>query len=159
MEYVGEIRFSNYILGVYGDLDQPYFLATDVARLIDYSLSNTSHMLEQIDSDEKVLAVLPNDISRTTTTRIAGNPNKWFLTELGLYEVLSQSRKPLAKRWRRIVYLELIKMRKDRQRDIEQQFAFWDRNNDIFLDEETGLAVVAIELQGTDLGGEEWITQ
>ena len=50
-------------------------------------------MLETVDDDEKLLM---NTRSNSTSARGSAS-TKWFLTEDGLYEVLMQSRRPLAK--------------------------------------------------------------
>ena len=73
---------------IYGDFENPLFKASDVANWIEHS--NVSRMLESIDENEKVLA-------RHNTTSAT------FLTEDGLYEVLMQSRKPIAKAFKREV--------------------------------------------------------
>ena len=41
MDIVGQIRFDGYILDVYDSLDEPYFMAVEVAKLIDYSTGKT----------------------------------------------------------------------------------------------------------------------
>mgnify|MGYP002627538756 CR=1 FL=1 len=71
---------------IYGTVDEPLFLAKDVAQWIEHS--DVSMMLKSVDDDEKL----------TQTMFVSGqNRNYWFLTENGLYEVLMQSRKPIAK--------------------------------------------------------------
>ena len=50
-------------------------------------------MIQNIDEDEKVV----NNVHT-----LGGNQEAWFLTEDGLYEVLMQSRKPIAKAVRSI---------------------------------------------------------
>lgn len=82
---------------VYGDFENPLFLARDVAEWIDYQKTsegyyNTSKMLNTVDEDEKV--TIPNKDS---------GGSKLFLTEDGLYEVLMQSRKPIAKKFKKEV--------------------------------------------------------
>ena len=83
-------------LTMYGNFEEPLFLAKEVANWIDYSESNVSKMLSNIDDDEK-----------TTRTIITSGSNyqtqAWFLTEDGLYEVLMQSRKPIAKQFKKEV--------------------------------------------------------
>ena len=69
----------------YGDLENPLFLAKEVANWIGYEVSNVSKMVKKVDEDEKIIA-------RTNNTSAI------FLTEDGLYEVLMQSRKPIAKK-------------------------------------------------------------
>ncbi|MGX9756224.1 phage antirepressor [Clostridioides difficile] len=91
---------------VYGTLENPLFLAKDVAEWIDYSKTsegyyNTSKMLMSIDEDEKV-----------TITNSNSGGNKLFLTEDGLYEVLMQSRKPIAKQFKKEVKKILKEIRK-----------------------------------------------
>lgn len=77
---------------VYGSVDEPLFLAKDVANWIEHS--DVSMMLKKIDEDEKLLQRL----------FVSGqNREMWFLTENGLYEVLMQSRKPIAKEFKKEV--------------------------------------------------------
>ena len=80
---------------IYGDVDNPLFLAKDVAEWIDYSVSNVSKMLDKVDNDEKT--------TRTIITNGNYKTEAWFLTEDGLYEVLMQSRKPIAKQFKKKV--------------------------------------------------------
>ena len=93
------IQVQGHELDIYGTKEQPLFLAVDVAKMIDYSVGHTSHMLNNVDPDEKVLIN-----TRSNSASIGrGNPEKWFLTEYGLYEVLMQSRKPIARRFKSAV--------------------------------------------------------
>lgn len=64
-------------------------LAKDVAEWIEHS--KVSMMLESIDEDEKVVK---------NVYTLGGNQEAWFLTENGVYEVLMQSRKPIAKEFK-----------------------------------------------------------
>lgn len=62
-------------------------------------------MLEKVDEDEKI-KIYGKLVSRfkTHTPAISmGATNRWFLTEDGLYEVLMQSRKPIAKQFKKQV--------------------------------------------------------
>ena len=77
---------------IYGTIEEPLFLAKDVAEFIEHS--NVSSMLKSVDDDEKVI----NNIYT-----LGGNQEMWFLTEDGLYEVLMQSRKPIAKQFKKKV--------------------------------------------------------
>ncbi len=113
-------------LTMYGDFEEPLFLAKEVANWIDYSESNVSKMLSNIDDNEK-----------TTRTIITSGSNyqtqAWFLTEDGLYEVLMQSRKPIAKQFKKEVKTLLKNIRKgmfsqkyntiDREKELIQQTA------------------------------------
>lgn len=78
-------------LTVYGTMEQPLFLAKDVAEWIEHS--NAASMLQSIDADEKTLL--------TNINNAYGGQSAWFLTEDGLYEVLMQSRKPIAKQFKK----------------------------------------------------------
>ena len=86
---------------VYGTADEPLFLAKDVAEWIEHS--KPSIMIDTVDEDEKL---------RETIFTSGQNREVWFLTENGLYEVLMQSRKPLAKAFKKKVKEILKSMRK-----------------------------------------------
>lgn len=86
---------------LYGSPDEPLFFAQDVARLINHS--DVSTMLRRVEDDERVLMTNPNNV--------CGGQNAWFLTESGLYEVLMQSRKPIAKQFKREVKAILKEIR------------------------------------------------
>ena len=77
---------------IYGTIEEPLFLARDVAEWIEHSKS--SMMLEGVDEDEKL---------KETIFTSGQNREMWFLTEDGLYEVLMQSRKPIAKKFKKEV--------------------------------------------------------
>lgn len=86
---------------IYGSIDNPLFLAKDVAEWIDYSKDskgnfNVSKMILSVDEDEKM------KIFTNLTNNKVGS-NTWFLTENGLYEILMQSRKPIAKQFKKEV--------------------------------------------------------
>lgn len=55
---------------------------------------NVSQMLNAVDEEEKGIYNIYT---------LGGNQNSWFLTEDGLYEVLMQSRKPIAKEFKKEV--------------------------------------------------------
>lgn len=97
-----EVVSTKEILGrsftVYGTVEEPLFLAKDVAEMIDYAKRSdgsfmVSTMLKSVDEDEKVKL-------HTTVNNLNGGSDSWFLTENGLYEVLFQSRKPIAKEFK-----------------------------------------------------------
>lgn len=92
-----EIIKQQEVLGkdfkVYGTFEEPLFLAKDVAEWIEHS--NTRMMLKTVDETEKQCVNNPYALK--------GQQEQWFLTEDGLYEVLMQSRKPIAKEFKREV--------------------------------------------------------
>jgi prophage antirepressor-like protein len=81
---------------MYGTKENPLFLAKDVANWIEHS--SITMMLKKIDEDEKV-KVRP----KQSLGLLTNNNEYWFLTEGGLYEVLMQSRKPIAKAFKKEV--------------------------------------------------------
>ncbi|MCI8628961.1 MAG: hypothetical protein HFE57_05585 [Firmicutes bacterium] len=88
-------------LTVYGDFENPLFLAKEVAEWIEHS--QVVRMLQNIDDDEKVMNIVHTP---------GGNQEAWFLTEDGVYEVLMQSRKPIAKQFKKEVKTVLKSIRK-----------------------------------------------
>lgn len=143
VEVVGTISFDKKLLDVYSSLDEPIFKASDVASMIEYSDGNTWKMLGMCEEDEKLNLPMV----------VAGQRrNVSFITETGLYNVLSQSRKPIARKWRRIIHDELVRLRKARNFDIIQQFDEWDHELDtLYIDEETGILMQSVTVQGGDV--------
>ena len=77
---------------VYGDIENTLFLAKDVAEWIEHS--DVSKMIRSVDEEEKLIGTL----------FLSGQKREvWFLEEYGLYEVLMQSRKPIAKQFKKEV--------------------------------------------------------
>jgi len=108
LQIIDEREVLGKQLRIYGDFENPLFLAKDVAEWIDYSKNsngayNISNMLKTVDDDEKlVLKIL-----------ISGqNREMLFVTEEGLYEVLMQSTKPIAKVFKKKVKEILKDVRK-----------------------------------------------
>lgn len=75
---------------VYGTVENPLFKAKDIATIIEHP--NITRMLSLVDDDEK-------GVNQLLTP--GGNQQVWMLTEGGLYEVLMQSRKPIAKQFKK----------------------------------------------------------
>ena len=109
------INVQGHELDIYGSANDPLFLAVDVAKMIDYSVGHTSHMLATVDANEKILLSTRNN---SATARGNATP-KWFLTEYGFYEVLMQSRKPIARRFKSAVKDILRDLRMKGQGDFE----------------------------------------
>lgn len=107
LQVITSTTFNGHPLNIYGDNQEPLFLARDVAEMIDYQKTsqgyyNTTKMLNLVDEDEKIKAPIPNRDSSQLV---------WFLTEQGLYEVLFQSRKPIAKEFKQVVKQVLKEIR------------------------------------------------
>ena len=143
MNIVGTISFDEKRLSVYSSLEEPLFKAMDIARMIEYSDGNTYKMLDMCEEDEKLKIPMV----------VAGQRRQVsFVTETGLYNILSQSRKPIARKWRRIIHDELIHLRKSRNYDIAEQFDEWNhRLDELYFDEETGRMMQSVILPGGDV--------
>lgn len=83
---------------VYGSMQEPLFFAQDVAVMLQ--LTNVSDMVQRVDEDER------------SKFNLGRQGDGWFLTESGLYEVLMQSRKPIAKQFKKGVKAILKEIRK-----------------------------------------------
>ena len=116
------INAQGHELNIYGTTEEPLFLAVEVAKMIDYSVGNTGWMLNTVDEDEK----LTLEILRAGQRR-----QMWFLTEDGLYEVLMQSRKPIARRFKRAVKDILKDLRLSGKADFED----WLNHGDPLVEE------------------------
>lgn len=77
-------------IDVYGSAENPLFKAKDVAGWLD--IQNVSDMIKNIDPEEKVL---------DSIYTLGGTQEAWLVTEDGLYEILMQSRKPIAKQFKK----------------------------------------------------------
>lgn len=75
-------------IDVWGTAEEPMFRASDVAEWL--GLTNTRDMVSRVDEEEL----------RKFNLRSRSGEN-WFLTEDALYEVLMQSRKPIAKQFKK----------------------------------------------------------
>ena len=140
---VGTISFDERDLNVYRSLDEPVFRASDIASMIGYSEGNTFKLLELCEKDEKLK--LPVVVAGQT--RYAS-----FVTELGLYNILSQSRKLTARKWRRVVHNQLIAMRREKGMSVVDQFDEWDDLLDtVYWDEEKKMLMQSVTVQGGDV--------
>lgn len=100
IEVLKQTELLGQQFNVYGSIDEPLFVAKDVARLIKHS--DVSMMMRCVDDDEKVTSIVCTP---------GGNQKVWMLTENGLYEVLMQSRKPIAKEFKKGVKTILKEIR------------------------------------------------
>ena len=111
MEEILEVVDRTIILGkeinLYRSIENPLFLAKDVAEWIDYSKSNgkyqINNMLKKVSEEEK-------GINKVNT--LGGIQETWFVTEDGLYEIFMVSRKPIAKELKQEIkkYLKSIRL-------------------------------------------------
>lgn len=101
LQLVKETEILGSKIALYGSVENPFFKADDVAQWIGHS--NVSKMLINIDKIDKVKAKL---------STLTNSYTALFANENGLYEVLMQSRKPIAKELKKEIkkYLKQIRM-------------------------------------------------
>lgn len=108
IQVLSETELLGHKFTVYGTAENPLFLAKEVAECIDYAKTSkgkfdVSNMVSSVDEEEKLVR----------TIFVSGqNREVWLLTEDGLYEVLMQSRKPIAKEFKKGVKEILKSIRK-----------------------------------------------
>lgn len=76
-------------LSVYGTPAEPLFLAKEVAEILE--IQSSRQMVQMVDEEEKLMYTIHTSGQARDT---------WMLTEQGLYEVLMQSRKPVARQFK-----------------------------------------------------------
>lgn len=108
IQVLSETELLGHKFTVYGTAENPLFLAKEVAECIDYAKTSqgyydVSRMVGTVDEEEKHLRTIFVD---------GRNYEMWFLAEDGLYEVLFQSRKPIAKEFKKGVKEILKTIRK-----------------------------------------------
>jgi len=93
---------SNQIFNVYGTPEEPLFLAKDVANLLEER--DGYAVTRKVDDEEKLIHII-----------CVGGQNRkvTMLTEDGLYEALMQSRKPMAKQFKKEIKHILKSIRKN----------------------------------------------
>lgn len=100
-----EIIKTEQVLGqtmnVYGTIENPVFVARDVADWIGHT--QPSRMVEALDEDEKGMS---------TIHTLGGPQEVLIITEYGLYEILMLSRKPIAKQFKKEVKKVLSELRR-----------------------------------------------
>lgn len=91
MNEVKIINKSNLLdkeIDVWGSVERPLFRAKDVVDW--FKAKNVSMVIDRVDEEERLKLNLGRNGGDT-----------WFLTEDGLYELLMQSRKPIAKQFKK----------------------------------------------------------
>jgi prophage antirepressor-like protein len=106
-------------IDIQGTIDEPLFRASQIADLLDIACIHTS--LRNFDSDEKVLHLVPSQ---------GGPQQTMFLTELGLYRILGQSRKPVAKPFQKWVCTVIKEIRLKGKYELQNEIALIKTNNE-----------------------------
>lgn len=125
IEKIGNVKVFGTELNVYGTFDEPWFMAKEVAEWIDYStyvnkekgIRNISKMLKPIDEDYKekfeIICDIPeSNITSSSSSKARKTQVMLFISEDGLYDLLSTSRNKKAKKFKKEVRKILKKIRK-----------------------------------------------
>lgn len=88
IKIINKSTFLDKEIDVWGTVEQPLFRAKDVASWL--GIKNVPDLVKRIDNEE---------VHRLNLCGLQGDT--WFLTEDGLYEALMQSRKPIAKQFKK----------------------------------------------------------
>lgn len=100
MEEIRIISKSTFLdkeIDVWGSVENPLFRANDVQNWL--GLKNVSRAVANVDEDERL------------NLKLSRGGSMWFLTEEGVYELLMQSRKPIAKQFKKGVKKILYEIR------------------------------------------------
>lgn len=132
------ISFYGYELSVYGTLENPLFVAGEVAKMIDYGKNrNGSYkvdsMTRSLDSEEKMVLTIRGRSGNTLSTTL--------LTEDGFYEVLLQSRKPVAKELKKKVKEVLKALRIKGRYEVEGHPALESKTSQAEIDKSRARAL------------------
>ncbi len=98
LKIINKSTFLDKEIDVWGTVEQPLFRAKDVASWL--GIKNVPDLVKRIDNEE---------VHRLNLCGLQGET--WFLTEDGLYELLMQSRKPIAKQFKKGVKKTLHEIR------------------------------------------------
>ena len=137
---VGKLEFDGRELKVYRDLNDPLFYLPEVVELLGYEVIPVHiNMITRWCELDEIVNVLD------------GMPGPW-VTEVGLYNILSQESGPLCRKWRRVVHDEIVKTRRQRGLDIIAKFDEWDGMLDtLYFNEETGILMQSVTVPGGDV--------
>lgn len=98
IKIISKSTFLDKEIDVWGSVEHPLFRAKDVASWL--GIKNVPDLVKRIDNEE---------VHRLNLCGLQGET--WFLTEDGLYELLMQSRKPIAKQFKKGVKQILYEIR------------------------------------------------
>ena len=133
MQIVGIIKFDNNNVCVYEDVNDPLFKLRDIARMLRFE-GTIDELVSLCEHDEVI------------------DGDEYFINERGLYGLLSQLRDSTSRKWRRVIFNQIIELRKSRNMDIIDQFDEWDHVLDnIYYDEKTGILMESVTVAGGDV--------
>lgn len=87
IKIISKSTFLDKEIDVWGSVENPLFRANDVQSWL--GLKNVSRAVANVDEEERL------------NLKLSRGGSMWFLTEEGVYELLMQSRKPIAKQFKK----------------------------------------------------------
>ena len=87
IKIISKSTFLDKEIDVWGSIENPLFRANDVQSWL--GLKNVSRAVANVDEDERL------------NLKLSRGGSMWLLTEEGVYELLMQSRKPIAKQFKK----------------------------------------------------------
>ena len=116
IDRVDNIRLTEDIsIDVYGDINEPWFLGQDVARIMEYTDKNVSRLTQKLYvHDCRVFIVHECELttSNTTSKYTREMQQKIFVSEAGIYQLFAVSRKPHIKEYYDIIIHTLQNIRR-----------------------------------------------
>ena len=97
IKIISKSTFLDKEIDVWGSVENPLFRANDVQNWL--GLKNVSRAVANVDEEERL------------NLKLSRGGSMWFLTEEGVYELLMQSRKPIAKQFKKGVKAILPEIR------------------------------------------------
>lgn len=97
IKIISKSTFLDKEIDVWGSVENPLFRANDVQSWL--GLKNVSRTVANVDEEERL------------NLKLSRGGSMWFLTEEGVYELLMQSRKPIAKQFKKGVKAILHEIR------------------------------------------------
>lgn len=138
MNVVGLIKFDNRNICVYDDINDPLFKLRDIVAMLKYD-GDVDDLISLCESDEIIYEYVDS-------IEIC------FINEHGLYDILSQLRDSTSRKWRRVIFNQIIELRKSRDMNVVEQFDEWDHAlDDIYYDEESGILMQSVTIAGGDV--------
>lgn len=98
-----------------------YFSAKEVGEIIGYSMPNINKMVSKVDEEEKKQFIMETRGKHVNSR----NRPQWFLTKDGLFEMLFQSRKEVAKQFKKEVKRVLKELDKNGYYIATEKDALW----------------------------------
>lgn len=134
MKIVGKIKFGDIILNFYESKERPLFDVEEVYKSVGCS--------RQTGYD--ILSICENDDIHIIGERV-------YISECGLYTYIETQHSPASRKFRKIINEELVKLRREAERDICEQFRIWDRKADDYFFDDDGRLYISKTVAGGDV--------